>query len=86
MPLKTLDELTVSTCHWPLAEFERNVLLYCGEAVELRPDGRASPYCPCHARRAYVRRAALRLPPSITHQRTALARPAPATVALIAAE
>jgi len=75
MPLKTLDELTVSTCHWPLAEFERNVLLYCGEAAERRADGRPKPYCACHARRAYVRAAALRLPTtSVTHQRIAPAR------------
>jgi hypothetical protein len=54
-PMLALEELTASTCKWPLAEFERGVFLYCGEAVDpsLAPTMRC--YCPCHARLAYCR-------------------------------
>ncbi len=77
MTLVTIEELVTSTCRWPEGEFERNVLLYCGERVESRPDGKPGPYCACHARLAYVQTAALRLPASVTHQRIAPAlRPA----------
>jgi hypothetical protein len=50
-----LDELDRSTCHWPIAEFERGVFLYCGEMVNpsLTPTMRA--YCPRHAPVAYCR-------------------------------
>jgi hypothetical protein len=72
--LKTLEELTVSTCRWPVAEFERNVLLYRGEPAEAAADGKPKPFCRHHAQIAYIQPAALRLPTSVTHERIALAR------------
>ena len=81
MPLATIEELTVSTCRWPLAEFERSVLLYCGEPVETASDGKPRSYCPRHAQLAYVRTAALRLPVSVMHRRVDRPRKMTETVA-----
>ncbi len=50
-----LEELTASTCHWPVAEFERGVFLYCGELVDASLSPTMRVYRPRHARLDYRR-------------------------------
>jgi len=50
-----LEELTASTCQWPVAEFERGVFLCCGEAVDPSLTTTMRCYYRRHARLAYLR-------------------------------
>jgi hypothetical protein len=53
-PMLAIEELTASTCRWPLAEFERGVFLYCGEAVDpSRIGSMRCSYCLSHKGAAY---------------------------------
>jgi GcrA cell cycle regulator len=42
-------ELRDGACRWPVAEFDRNEYLYCGDATR----DKACPYCREHAALAY---------------------------------
>jgi hypothetical protein len=54
MPLMlTIEELHRGACRWPAAEFEKNVLLYCGAPVDPSPSPTMRCYCAAHALLAY---------------------------------
>jgi hypothetical protein len=44
-----IEELRDGACRWPVAEFDRNEYLYCGDATR----DEACPYCREHAALAY---------------------------------
>jgi hypothetical protein len=52
--MKTIEELEHDTCRWPMAEFDRGELLFCGEPVarSALPRG-GCQYCREHMVLAY---------------------------------
>jgi hypothetical protein len=44
-----IEDLRDGACRWPVAEFDRNEYLYCGDATR----DKACPYCREHAALAY---------------------------------
>ena len=72
MSLAALEDLTRSTCHWPVAEFERGVFLFCGEAVDPSTSSMMRCYCAQHAALAYRWTPTLSPPQAVTHDRSAV--------------
>jgi hypothetical protein len=49
-----IEELTPSTCHWPIAEVALREYLFCGEAIDPSPSPTMRCYCRRHTAIAYT--------------------------------